>query len=297
MGWLKPGVAIRVMGLRGSPELNGAEGTCRQFDPTSGRWVVRLRNGEEKALRSCNLEEVQPLHSTKPGAAGVATAASTAAVGGVDRSAEPEVIMELKTPGVEAAEAGFKAVDSPDEIIERLVSDMLFRLDLEGLPVQNSGGGVWMFGGQRVRLHYSDSGGRSPPRVLASLDDGQTWEMFEDLCQRLAVAASGPAHGRPGAFSHQAQQQQPQQFSSSSTFRPQGFATTEPNYDGPVRRGGFGDDDCSDSTAQMPAYRSDGLPTFNQAFPPQFDAHSGPSHYYNQFRVRVPTSSQYDSEG
>eukprot|EP00435_Cladocopium_sp_Y103_P003793 s4249_g1.t1 len=41
--------------------------------------------------------------------------------------------------------------------------------------------------------------------------------------------------------------------------------------------------------ASLPAWRADGLPTFHNAFPQSFNALSGSSQYYSQFRVRVPT--------
>lgn len=41
----------------------------------------------------------------------------------------------------------------------------------------------------------------------------------------------------------------------------------------------------------LPSHRHDGLPTFNAAFPTYFSALSGPTHYYNQFRVPDRQSS------
>lgn len=43
---------------------------------------------------------------------------------------------------------------------------------------------------------------------------------------------------------------------------------------------------------ELPAWRADGLPSFNNAFPTSFDALNGPTHYYSQFRVN---SAQYEN--
>eukprot|EP00747_Dinoflagellata_sp_TGD_P203842 gnl/TRDRNA2_/TRDRNA2_77473_c0_seq1.p1 gnl/TRDRNA2_/TRDRNA2_77473_c0~~gnl/TRDRNA2_/TRDRNA2_77473_c0_seq1.p1 ORF type:complete len:624 (+),score=121.94 gnl/TRDRNA2_/TRDRNA2_77473_c0_seq1:129-1874(+) len=53
---LKPGSVVCIHGLKGAPELNGQEGTCKQLE--GGRWHVSLRSGEMKALKAENLMEV-----------------------------------------------------------------------------------------------------------------------------------------------------------------------------------------------------------------------------------------------
>jgi len=52
---------------------------------------------------------------------------------------------------------------------------------------------------------------------------------------------------------------------------------------------------ASAPATSLPQWRADGLPTFNHSFPESFDARGGQNQYYSQFRVRVPTSSQYDA--
>jgi len=55
----RSGMAVLVHSLKSAPQLNGQEGICEQWDPTKGRWTVRLPLGEVKALRPDNLQEVQ----------------------------------------------------------------------------------------------------------------------------------------------------------------------------------------------------------------------------------------------
>eukprot|EP00928_Gymnodinium_smaydae_P047072 TRINITY_DN31405_c0_g1_i1.p1 TRINITY_DN31405_c0_g1~~TRINITY_DN31405_c0_g1_i1.p1 ORF type:complete len:480 (+),score=86.33 TRINITY_DN31405_c0_g1_i1:84-1523(+) len=50
------GQTVRLKGLQSCPELNGELGITLRFAEESGRWLVRLRNGEGKQLRPVNLE-------------------------------------------------------------------------------------------------------------------------------------------------------------------------------------------------------------------------------------------------
>jgi len=52
---LESGLTVCLHGLTGAPHLNGAAGTCQDFDEDKGRWNVRLANGEVKALKQANL--------------------------------------------------------------------------------------------------------------------------------------------------------------------------------------------------------------------------------------------------
>jgi len=57
---LKPGVSIRLTGLRSAPHLEGLQGSCERWDRTTGRWHVRLANGETKAVKPENIAAQVP---------------------------------------------------------------------------------------------------------------------------------------------------------------------------------------------------------------------------------------------
>jgi len=50
------GQTVKLCGLQACPELNGELGIALRFVEASGRWLVRLCNGEGKQLRPVNLE-------------------------------------------------------------------------------------------------------------------------------------------------------------------------------------------------------------------------------------------------
>merc|ERR1719424_1996162 len=52
---LHVGAAIRVVGLTNASQLNGVAGTCIQLEDT-GRWLVKLITGSQKAIKPENLE-------------------------------------------------------------------------------------------------------------------------------------------------------------------------------------------------------------------------------------------------
>lgn len=52
---LRPGVIVRVHSLKSAPQLNGQHGTCEQWSEDTGRWRIRIANGETKALKPENL--------------------------------------------------------------------------------------------------------------------------------------------------------------------------------------------------------------------------------------------------
>ncbi|CAK9071554.1 unnamed protein product [Durusdinium trenchii] len=55
-GDIHGGQTVRLKGLQGAAHLNGEIGLALRFNADSGRWLVRLRNGEGKQLRPANLE-------------------------------------------------------------------------------------------------------------------------------------------------------------------------------------------------------------------------------------------------
>jgi len=53
------GQMVRLTGLKAAPELNGEVGLTLRFAQASGRWLVKLRNGEGKQLKNVNLEALE----------------------------------------------------------------------------------------------------------------------------------------------------------------------------------------------------------------------------------------------
>ena len=55
-GGLVAGQAVEVVGLQSRPDLNGAKGLTLKFDEASGRWLVKLVDGDgRKSLKPANL--------------------------------------------------------------------------------------------------------------------------------------------------------------------------------------------------------------------------------------------------
>jgi len=53
------GTTVRLTGLVARPDLNGEIGISLRFNDETGRWTVRLRNGEGKNIKTSNLEPVE----------------------------------------------------------------------------------------------------------------------------------------------------------------------------------------------------------------------------------------------
>lgn len=58
-GEIHGGQTVRLKDLQGAAHLNGEIGIALCFNVESGRWLVRLRNGEGKQLRPTNLEGLE----------------------------------------------------------------------------------------------------------------------------------------------------------------------------------------------------------------------------------------------
>lgn len=61
-GDIAGGQTVKLVGLRAAPELNDEVGIALRYVETSGRWLVRLRNGEGKQLKPANLEPLEGAH-------------------------------------------------------------------------------------------------------------------------------------------------------------------------------------------------------------------------------------------
>lgn len=58
-GEIAGGQTVRLVGLQAAPELNDEIGIALRFVESSGRWLIRLRNGDGKQLRPANLEGLE----------------------------------------------------------------------------------------------------------------------------------------------------------------------------------------------------------------------------------------------
>jgi len=299
--------------------MNGLEGTLRQYDAHSDRWVVHFDDGQERALRPENLELLASQGGAPTGSAGSAEESSE----DEDEEEEEEEVEEVRTEGALAAQAGGPSMEGQDAGAQRALLEIFAPLGMQDLDVRNCGGGAWMIEGIPVRLHFDESGVAllAAKRLRASTDGGRTWDLFVNVFQRhLAQASGGPtapspghgpgpsrqppastrAPGTAGAFRAAAAPPQSQQARYARDphqqhhQHPHGAeAPRGASHDGVVLPGGG--DERLDANGALPRYRSDGLPAFNQAFPSSFDARAGQTNYYSSFRVRVPPKSQYES--
>ncbi|CAD7931385.1 unnamed protein product [Amoebophrya sp. A25] len=64
------GQIVRLVRLKACPELNGEFGIALRFHGPTGRWLVRLANGEGKQLKPVNLEAVEPREINTTGGGG-----------------------------------------------------------------------------------------------------------------------------------------------------------------------------------------------------------------------------------
>ena len=55
-GDVRCGQAVKLVGLQSRLELNGECGVALCYQPSAGRWVVRLKDGQGKQLKPSNLE-------------------------------------------------------------------------------------------------------------------------------------------------------------------------------------------------------------------------------------------------
>ena len=58
-GDVSGGQTVRLRGLQARPELNGEIGLALRFEPDSGRWLLRLRNGDGKRVKPANVEPME----------------------------------------------------------------------------------------------------------------------------------------------------------------------------------------------------------------------------------------------
>ena len=58
-GAVAGGQTVRLVGLKARPELNGEVGLALRFEASTGRWLMRLRNGDGKQVKAENLEPME----------------------------------------------------------------------------------------------------------------------------------------------------------------------------------------------------------------------------------------------
>ena len=61
-GSIRGGQTVRLQNLVGRPELNGEKALAARFEPESGRWLLRLRNGDGARVKPSNLEPLEGKH-------------------------------------------------------------------------------------------------------------------------------------------------------------------------------------------------------------------------------------------
>jgi len=69
------GARVQIRGLQAKPELNGREARCHERKVDSGRWLVKLDDGTEFALKEANLLVLQLAQSAPAAAVGTAAVA------------------------------------------------------------------------------------------------------------------------------------------------------------------------------------------------------------------------------
>ena len=176
---------------------------------------------------------------------------------------------------------------SSDGHCRELLVELLKRYGLHDLPVSQVGD-RWSLGGQLFLLREAGCD------LLASHDGGSSWELLEALLVQHLPQLQ--ALGTPGA--EQVAERQAASIGapgrskvrmSSQQYTAQEGATLPTAPDLPAAK------TMAEAGSSLPAWRSDGLPTFHNAFPQSFNALSGATQYYSQFRVRVPSASQYEA--
>lgn len=218
-----------------------------------------------------------------------------------NRIVEKPEIIEFCTPAVAAASpppghpsssstSTYGQINSKSVDVGTAVSSILAAQGLQNLPVSSiADKGEWNIAGMLFLLRFAGQ------ELRASSDGGHTWESFEALVMQHCSSSS--AQDNSTLNIHRA------------GIRPQQARSIPVSSQEYVRRQESSEDRShltagsllvtpvlhADLNMELPAWRPDGMPTFNNAFPNNFDALSGPSEYYSQFRVRVPTASQYEA--
>lgn len=202
----------------------------------------------------------------------------------------PEVVEEvhnLRSPQRPPAST------DPGDVVLALGA-LLRKYGLHGLPVSQHRQveAAWTVAGRTLLLRQKGCD------LEASGDGGQSWELLEalfvqNLAQLQALKRDTDIVARVSATPAQAEPGHSQARSSRRAQSSQDYGRQAPRLAEPVTGpGGLSLERTEDG---LPVWRADGLPAFNNAFPQSFDALSGASQYYSQFRVRVPTASQYEA--
>lgn len=112
------GGVVRLVGLKAAAHLNGQVGTLERFDAAGGRWEVKLREGDIKAIKLVNLERSSVLEAavdgmrTPPASAGGSlplsggvAAISSASLAGGPRPGSTKALRPGSTKAVAAGKA------------------------------------------------------------------------------------------------------------------------------------------------------------------------------------------------
>lgn len=307
------GSEVELKGLSGRCELNGKRGSVTGYDHGSGRFEVQIDGPAEERVRCRPEHLVFQVDRTTPSTAPVGLGSRAPA----EVQGEPDII-EVCTP---AAEAAARAVrETPASLGATGAADMevalkavLTHYGLQDLAIQQQFGGKWTVAGISFLLRHGSgpvSAGGPPYQLLASCDGGNTWEALQALIHQhrqhghlASQHISAPASAVDPSADHIPRSG----CKDTSTSLPD--LTRRPVWRSPSPLQSHVANSHEEQQGQLPfgrpqapqqnglpAWRADGMPSFNDAFPAAFDANSGASQYYSQFRVRVPLSSQYDQQ-
>jgi len=251
--------------------------------------------GAEGPIRSSEESAVSDPHSA-PGAVALQEEAPTETPARIGKS-------DLPVESSEKVHSPQDSVSSGNVVLA--LGALLRRYGLQGLPISqhlqarsSEDEGAWTVAGRTLLIRQRGCD------LEASGDGGQSWELLEalfvqNLAQLQALKRDADIVPRTAQLAEASCHLQPQARPSRKGQSSQDYSQQAPRILEPVTgRGpasgpaGPAGDHAADG---LPAWRPDGLPTFHNAFPQSFSAMSGATQYYSQFRVRVPTASQYES--
>lgn len=209
--------------------------------------------------------------------------------------------------------------------LDRALESVLAFYGWQHLEVQKVSEGVYLAAGAEFRLRCdsvstaSDATDGPQYNLSASSDGGVTWESLSSLIRHrrlhkvvrtdpiasaldnpaspeapisLADLARMPSRSTPTGNTAFTQNTMLKERNSTPLGGSSGYSSPHggPSMSGPGpkhtgHRQGQLHNGLPMGPDGLPLYTHDGLPSFNNAFPTYFDALSGPTHYYNQFRI------------
>jgi len=192
----------------------------------------------------------------------------------------PVVVPELQAQGARAAEK-----TEYEQDLEKLLEAFLANNGWQHIEFQQVGPLEFSVAGIPLHLQALHEEGSSAISLMASEDEGHTWESFESLVRRKRLHKVV----RAAPFPVQHDDRQPSEplrilelDQMKSQHHPHWKETNRP-----LQRESEPTSKASGPMKQV-SFRHDGLPTFSGAFDGNTNASAGPSMYYTQFAVPAP---------